>query len=221
MTNALFPRALKAVFDLRAKDRVLSSEEHAAGKLALPTLDQRIDLYSRAVHGPNYTMMLEEREAVRDRILDTMADEAVHAILIAANELETRDNSPRLGIDPVIGEKIAQELSHVSLCADPVKPVVAACALPIFTSSVDQALATSQRVRQDQRFSLGNPRSLRAAYAVTVALALILVAGTGIWTVILKFVHSNGDTHVQVSSTQKSDRLDPAGNRLAEVTRPC
>ena len=52
MKNTASRRILKSIFELRAGDRTLSSEEYAVSKLPLPTLDERIDLYSRAVYGP-------------------------------------------------------------------------------------------------------------------------------------------------------------------------
>ena len=43
------------------------------GMPALPTLDQRTDMFLRAVHGPNHPVTAEMRSATRDRLVSAMA----------------------------------------------------------------------------------------------------------------------------------------------------
>ena len=127
-------------------------------------------------------MTSEEREAQRDRILDAMADDAVHSILETPDKLEARGDNPTIEIRPSTGDKRARE------------PTVAYLA--------------ARRVQQERRLASGTPRTVRTVYTVTGAFALFLVVGAGIWTGISTFNHSNGDAHVQVSRAQKSDKLE-------------
>jgi hypothetical protein len=193
MRNAS-PHVLRAIFNLRPEDRMLSSEEYAVSKLPLPTLEERIDLYSRAVYGPDYAMTAEERGLVRDLILDAMADEAVRTVSEDINNVSTREENSTIEI-PTRPEEWTQELGVYSL-------------------------GPARFAQQHRKFSSNTPRKPRAAHTVAVAFVLVLVSGAAIWMGISKFVHFNSDASVQVSHNLKPNRLEPAGDdrTFAEVT---
>lgn len=73
MAHSTNDRSLKALFDLGQDE----SEPHAwsvdtSGPGPLPNLDERVELFLRAVHGPNRTFTNQERAAARARILDAI-----------------------------------------------------------------------------------------------------------------------------------------------------
>ena len=175
MKNAASRRMLKAIFELKADDRSISSEEYVVSELPLPTLDERIDLYSLVVYGPNYTMTSEERQAERDRILDVLADEATGSLF----ENNRYDESSTGGVHSLIAEEKSQEaLSAARIPHDAGR----------LTEPVNQPLFVGRRVQQGQRSRLGTPRFFRVAYVATAAFVLVLGAGAGIWTGIFNFV---------------------------------
>jgi Tetratricopeptide repeat len=51
------------------------------GMPALPTLDQRTDMFLRAVHGPNHSITAEMRSATRDRLISAMAADLADQIM--------------------------------------------------------------------------------------------------------------------------------------------
>lgn len=57
---------------LIATDNAAASSDGAATP-RLPTLDQRTDMFLRAVYGPNHPVTAETRSAVRDRLIGAMA----------------------------------------------------------------------------------------------------------------------------------------------------
>jgi len=59
---------------------------------ALPSLDRRVDIFLRALHGPDREFTPEERSSARARLLDAMAASMLGGSLVA------RDQSPRLAM---------------------------------------------------------------------------------------------------------------------------
>jgi hypothetical protein len=69
--------AKKALMEVLApEDDGPAGSAHHADAPALPSLDQRVDLFLRAMHGPR-VFSAQERAAARLRILDAMADDLV------------------------------------------------------------------------------------------------------------------------------------------------
>jgi hypothetical protein len=61
--------------DSVAADGPVASTGSAAQPQPLPTLEQRTDMYLRAVYGPDHPVSAELRAAVRARLIDAMADD--------------------------------------------------------------------------------------------------------------------------------------------------
>ncbi len=74
MSNFDSKKALMEV--LAPEDEGPSAAEHHADAPALPSLDQRVELFLRAMHGSS-DVSAQERLAARRRILDAMADDLV------------------------------------------------------------------------------------------------------------------------------------------------
>jgi tetratricopeptide (TPR) repeat protein len=72
MTDTSSNRTLMALLepDVSAAE---SAEQIASGQLALPTLDERVEMFLHAVHGSEHPVTAEERASARDRILTAMA----------------------------------------------------------------------------------------------------------------------------------------------------
>src|SRR5258707_15747426 len=83
MSRAASRRTLMAIFELSARDR--PADNRGLGDLPLPSLDDRVEIYLRAVHGPDYVTTAGERTAVREQILDAMADDIAREILEKKN----------------------------------------------------------------------------------------------------------------------------------------
>jgi tetratricopeptide (TPR) repeat protein len=80
MSDASSKQTLMALLALDADDSVAADGAAAstasdAEPQQLPTLDQRADMYLRAVYGPDHPVSAELRAAARARLIDAMADD--------------------------------------------------------------------------------------------------------------------------------------------------
>jgi tetratricopeptide (TPR) repeat protein len=80
MSDASSKQTLMALLALDADDSVaadgpVASTGSAAEPQPLPTLDQRTDMYLRAVYGPDHPVSAELRAAVRTRLIEAMSDD--------------------------------------------------------------------------------------------------------------------------------------------------
>lgn len=92
MADVTPDRVLMALLALEAEEpRSSAAKSRAPNSQSLPTLDERVDLFLRAVHGPKRNFTAKERASARSRILNTMAadlaGEVDDAGEIAANRL--------------------------------------------------------------------------------------------------------------------------------------
>src|SRR5262249_39571043 len=95
MTNAASRRTLRAIFELNSGDRSPLAEERGLTNLPLPTLDDRVDIYLRAVRGRDCATTPGERAAAREQILDTMADDLIREMFEKKN-VEITEKRPIL-----------------------------------------------------------------------------------------------------------------------------
>lgn len=72
--DAVADRALKALMELDGESTPLSAaHDHDSSKPPLPSLDERVDMFLRAVHGSESSFTAGQKARARDRILNTMA----------------------------------------------------------------------------------------------------------------------------------------------------
>jgi tetratricopeptide (TPR) repeat protein len=73
-------RTLKSIFALSEANREESPGSQLLVNLPLPSLEERTELFIRAVYGPGYMSTPPERAAAREKILSSMADDLARQI---------------------------------------------------------------------------------------------------------------------------------------------
>lgn len=84
MSDAISNQTLMAILAPEAEESVAGNAATPLGDdgmPALPTLDQRTDMFLRAVHGPNHPITAEMRSATRDRLISAMAVDLADQIM--------------------------------------------------------------------------------------------------------------------------------------------
>ena len=68
-------RTLEALLELEedALDRSPRSQSNVDGRSSLPTLNERVEMYLRAVHGSEHVATADARAAAREQMLSAMA----------------------------------------------------------------------------------------------------------------------------------------------------
>jgi hypothetical protein len=97
MSGAASHRALMALLGLDKEPA--SPEKQLATDTPRLSLDERVDIYLRGVCGPDHDVTREERLAIRNRMLDAMADEIVQDTRMRV----TRQREPSAVVDHVPG----------------------------------------------------------------------------------------------------------------------
>jgi hypothetical protein len=78
MTATASEKGLMSILDVDAHgDQASRAETTTLAAGPLPTLDERVDMFLRAVHGPGHAATAAERAAAKARILDAIASEFV------------------------------------------------------------------------------------------------------------------------------------------------
>lgn len=182
-------RALMALLALDADEpRSPAVKNRAPNLQSLPSLDERVDLFLRAVHGPNHKFTAQQRTSARNRILNAMAadlageidDAGLHDGRIAASTLTaTRTTSDMAGS---VGRAVR---SFGSLLRD-------ALLLPLM-----MPMLASGRMRM-----------------VTASLMTLLVAGAG-WSATWFYAARSAETAIAswIDGEAKSGRTYDCGSR--------
>src|SRR5262249_51136773 len=139
------------------------------------TVDERVDILLRALHGPEHPCSLEERAAARARILDAMAAE------LADQPIASRSNRP------TVPHSASAAPTHVRA---PGKS-------PSFLGRLSDALRTigagvaeyATRIPGVMYGALA-PHGLRLGMAAVATIALVAVGWTGLWVHALWTVRS-------------------------------
>jgi tetratricopeptide (TPR) repeat protein len=100
MSDANSNQTLMALLALEADESIATDDAAAPsdgdGTPRLPTLDQRTDMFLRAVYGPNCPVSAETRSAVRDRLIGAMAadlaDENTGPAFAAGEQIDLRSH---------------------------------------------------------------------------------------------------------------------------------
>lgn len=122
----------------------------------LPTLDRRVEIFLRAVHGPDGGATADQRQMARDRIIAAMAADL-------AGGLKVQDGTQRVG-DADVAASVASAAPIHAYAAQKRPSTIAAA-----------ASAAVQRV-------FGNFLSLRGFRLVpALAMLLLVIAGGAIW----------------------------------------
>jgi hypothetical protein len=176
--------ALDADESVTADDAVVSSGGDAA--LPLPSLDQRVDMYLRAVYGPDHPVSAEQRAAVRTRLIEAMAEDLAD---------ETIGPAPTMPADP------AAPQTHRSQS-------IARSAASAATGLAQLWEALLQRCRD----FLQPAFTMRGLGMAAVPLVALLIAGS-VWTT--GWINPGGDSLGDQGSQLVNDGSDtsPAHNR--------
>jgi hypothetical protein len=113
--------ALSALLGLEPEDAAAANNGTSAVP-QLPTLDERVEMFLRAIHGPGRAFSIEERSVTRRRLLDAMVDDLPGAMVsdvpALAEELTEFQSAPRASassdsapIRPVL-ESVKQNLQR-------------------------------------------------------------------------------------------------------------
>ena len=85
MSDANSNQTLMAILAPEAEEPITTGNaatpSSEGGTTALPTLDQRTDMFLYAVHGPNHPITAEMRSATRDRLISAMAADLADQIM--------------------------------------------------------------------------------------------------------------------------------------------
>jgi hypothetical protein len=196
-----------------------SSARESASELRLPTLDERVNLYSRAVRG-EHDLADEAYSVVRNRILDAMAaDIAVKAGIGLSEELEhptipKAANMNETGQQPDLFE--SRRYPSASARSLPSQPFEVAAFeasadfladLPVAARTSIAGLAHALEVEPRRSARRIEPRKRPALkLAIAASICAVLIGGS---TALFSFKSSNSTTDWS-RMTAKSDKLDVA-----------
>jgi Anti-sigma factor NepR len=196
-----------------------SSARESARELRLPTLDERVDLYSRAVRG-EHDLADEAYSVVRNRILDAMAaDIAIKAGIDLSKELEyptipKAANMNETGQQSDLFEnRRYRSASTRSLPSEPFEVAAFEASadflahLPVAARTSIAGLAQALEVEPRRSARRIEPRRRPALkLAIAASLCAVLIGGS---TALFLFRNSNSATDWS-RMTAKSDKLDVA-----------
>ena len=210
MSNGLISRLL----GLRAEELSSGDARESASQLRLPTLDERVSLYSRAVHEQD-ELGDEAYSFVRDRILDAMA-----ADIAAKSEIKYPEvsNLPRFPQDANPNETgwrpdlLEYQHGYPSVRAQSL-PALATPIEPFELSRFEHAAymsaakaAVVAQAAAAQRIAVPRRRALKLAMLAASLCAVAVIGGS----ITLSLLRDTGSPKELFSGVPKSDKFDVA-----------